>query len=1855
MAVQQVGLKAVFDIGDFASSVNGYLSGIQKVLSANSGLSSSSSSLGTSLSAGIGGAIGAGAIAALTQLGGIIRQVGQDVFDTLRFFEQLTFSLETLLAIQGKNSGEFQSVEEGLTKTGQAAQEYLLWLQQLAIFSPFTTEQIAQGNQILQTYRFTAQEAAGLTQILVDYASVAGKSADQINAISSAVGRIRTEGHLLARDAQQLIRAGIPIYDFLHEFTGQTVQDLLDLQEKGILPADTAIEAMVAGLKDFEGGGKRVSGTINGLFSSLEDIRQISGRDLFKGMFEGVRPALQELVTNLSAPEARARAVVLGEEIGKAFSVVVENVRGAASAVGAAISGMSQPLKDGIIIFAAAAIGITAFVGTIGILSVAVATIVNPFTLAIAAVAAFAALYITNFDRIQKVTAGIGTFIGSAISTVTTAFNSLATGVGSALGDASSYIANFASDVTDWGTNIVGALADGITAGVGLITQAITALGDVFTYLMAPGSPPRFLPDLDTWGSDTAQTYLDAWGNADFTALEQMQGTIGGLLKSMAGAGKISEISVPQILAGARKSYAEAIDQIVKSGKLSEEALNKAKNAAGPASNEVGQMLEAFLKYRVATEAVNSAQDKLNVVTQKYKDLITPIRAEMERVQELRTKLSEDNEIRNLQRLLSRGGVQESLRQEAMARIEEIRTGQKLRGLEKEQSAALDVGNAELEANKKAQDANQKLMDEVQKRIGVETESHNLLADELRIREQLAKEAERLRKEQERLAKEAEKLRKEQLEKQLKIAQLFLAETKDTVDVFKQQYILASATSTEMEKQNATLELQAVLGRRIVRDDQAKELGVPAAELERLRKVPVTLEDAGIKVKAAVAEIGASIDNLNAIDISGPFDEMQIAIDNVRIKFDEARASLDLFIGRVDAALPSFLKLKGEGEQTAPILNTLGSAFAGLGAGFLTARIISIIGGIGTAIATLNPITGTIIGVVSILAAAYAGNWFGIREATASGVAWLQQKFGELVASSFWGDLLAQIEGIGQSISDFFLNGGLTNIIKNNSVLSAISDFITITLIPAIASLGPILQSFGEILGKVFAPLSQGISLGSIGQVFSNLGTLISAGLERVPGIIFDVFTTITTFVSTNAPLMFQAFLDFLPTIPIRVLTGLMETYATVVNWLSTFVPKIAAQALDLGTAFLVWVGPLLGQAIVGLGKMLGGLLRWIIGTAVPFLFKASIWLGQSFLGFIQWAIVNFPPMILSFLSKFVAWMFAEGIPALLIAASHMAQALLTFITRSSDEAGPSLSKFLETIQSFFSTYIAPALYTAALEIGNGVLLGLYDAFGKDNVDGVLQFVLDAFTTVVDFFTVLGNWIGVGVKLIQGIWTVITGIFADVMGWVSMVFSFFVDFGRAIDNLWSGIIAAVIGAISGFISGAVHMVSDWSTAAAQALIFVMNLFAPAIQGALDVFNAVVGYYNQIKLFIDGILLWLGTIPAAFISQSAVLISTIVTEATTWLTSLTSFITTWGGAIVTTITDFTQMVWDAAVALGGNIIEGIKSGITSLVSGPQEALKGALQSLLGIGQDEIEAHSPSGLFDREIGQSIPAGIAQGVSNYDIAPAFRGLVTKAIGIFKNLGKGTGDETANLTDEGNTMFTDFSTNVVDTFKLMTDGVVTSITGFSETMIVMIDALLLRLLTDIQAFSMATSNEQRLLQDAMVASLVAFGVIFGTSMDGVVKAAVTSFAALRPAIVAEVGLMGTDIITLLNTPDTGFAAQMALAFSISGQGIGMALSDGIVAGFVANEAKMILGLEESLARVLANISTKMTTGGDMGTTSVTSAGGLYNSGPANFLPGNVSNISRETHYHLNVRSEAASQGVVQDYGIMQTMNFDG
>ena len=73
--------------------------------------------------------------------------------------------------------------------------------------------------------------------------------------------------------------------------------------------------------------------------------------------------------------------------------------------------------------------------------------------------------------------------------------------------------------VLPYGMQIMDSLASGLAAGITAILPVLAQVHALFTYWLQPGSPPRLLPQLDTWGKAAMEEYLHGWTLADFDAM----------------------------------------------------------------------------------------------------------------------------------------------------------------------------------------------------------------------------------------------------------------------------------------------------------------------------------------------------------------------------------------------------------------------------------------------------------------------------------------------------------------------------------------------------------------------------------------------------------------------------------------------------------------------------------------------------------------------------------------------------------------------------------------------------------------------------------------------------------------------------------------------------------------------------------------------------------------------------------------------------------------------------------------------------------------------------------------------------------------------------------------------------------------------------------------------------------------------------------------------------------------------------------------------------------------------------------------------------------------------------------------
>lgn len=1047
---------------------------------------------GNAFRAGIAIGVGQQAVQVFINLGRAIAGAGQAAFTTVAFFERFNLTIQSALALQARAADSTLDMATALAQAERPAEGYQRILEKIAILSPFSVQGVAEAFQLATAYGFTADEALRLTQAIADFTAGRGLSEEAGQRISRSLAQIQNRGKLTADNVRELAEAGVPVYDILGKAFNLTKQELIEMQEDGLIPADEGIEAIVSSMEgDFEGAAKRMATTFTGLISAVKDLKQLTARDLFGPIFESLQPTLQAFIEFVASDQFRGTLVAVGKLLGEQMAKAVVFLKNAFLGLLNTWKNLNPKTKEAVLIFALMVAAVLATTAAIGGITLVVGTLLNPFVLLTTTVAALATLWVQNFAAIERTTL-------SVLSTITTA------------------LSNVGIAVVGFGANIVTSLANGMTQAVNAVLIPIQLIGSLITSLMAPGSPPKFLPDLDKWGMETANVYLQGWTKADFDELDKFGGLIASQIRNLAGLGQVEEVDVPRMIIGSRQAIAQALQEIDQFGKATEGVINRIASTAGLAAQTVAGYLERYAAVRKATEALSVAQDELNATIKGYDKLLDPLRKKLTDIERAQENAEEVKVIARLRRIIANQNINSARRSQAELELERILTENQIQSLEDEKTAAEETGKAKVDAVQSTLDAAQEELAIFNQRIQEQVEFNQLLAEEHRIRQQLAEALARL--------KDPRILALEEEAKKWSIQQEFLS---NLIEMEKQRFILADKDATVAQKKTAELRLQELSLENQILIIEAAKLGV---DLTPLNSIPITLEDMGIKLDA----VGAKIDGLfpkfkgvSEVDIDQPIKDFEKAVKDATKEINQMGIDFDKVMQNINDSLPPFLRFRSavDGEE-APGPNNILAIVGGLAAAIGTTRIISLVGGLAGALLGLTNPIGLISIAVGLLAAAWIGNWFNIREHTAravdksklmlnqlefdvrtfaanSGEMWSQlkkdlddvgtgfQTFGDN-SGSMWDQLVKDVQGVAQAFSDWVSNIDFSGI---NAAFTGLWTMVGQAVIDAL----PILTQVGKDIwdGILAGFKSLALSTAWIGEAF----TAIFTNIKRYLGI----------------------------------------------------------------------------------------------------------------------------------------------------------------------------------------------------------------------------------------------------------------------------------------------------------------------------------------------------------------------------------------------------------------------------------------------------------------------------------------------------------------------------------------------------------------------------------------------------------------------------------------------------------------------------------------------------------------------------------------------------------------------------------
>lgn len=173
------------------------------------------------------------------------------------------------------------------------ADAFIAKMEAFANVTPFEFKGLTEDVQKLIAMGFAAEDALPTLRAIGDAVAGLGGSQEKLDRIAIAMGQISTAGRVNSQDMRQLTEAGIPAWKILADSIHKTVGETRDLAEKGLIPANTALAALIEGMESrFGGMMQKQARTAQGAFSTIRDmaLQTISGavEPLFKALSAGM-------------------------------------------------------------------------------------------------------------------------------------------------------------------------------------------------------------------------------------------------------------------------------------------------------------------------------------------------------------------------------------------------------------------------------------------------------------------------------------------------------------------------------------------------------------------------------------------------------------------------------------------------------------------------------------------------------------------------------------------------------------------------------------------------------------------------------------------------------------------------------------------------------------------------------------------------------------------------------------------------------------------------------------------------------------------------------------------------------------------------------------------------------------------------------------------------------------------------------------------------------------------------------------------------------------------------------------------------------------------------------------------------------------------------------------------------------------------------------------------------------------------------------------------------------------------------------------------------------------------------------
>ena len=295
-AVQMVG-DAVTDIANtFVSSAYG-TTGSTLFSSTLSG-ATSGAAIGTAIAPGVGTAVGAlaGGVIGLAQGSTQVYEQKDEAFKSY-----VQESTENALAKQAEilSAGSTIAAQREtdqisfntLFGSADIASQFLTELRKTAARTPFEYNDLTGMSKILKTYGYDENHILPTLEIIGDAGAALGMAAQDMNEVSTAIGRMNATGKTSLEYINPLQERGVDAVGALANHYEVSKGDIYEMISDGEIAGEEAARVILRSMSDsFAGAMQNQSQTMSGLQSTLED----ANAELANAMGEGYNMARKE-------------------------------------------------------------------------------------------------------------------------------------------------------------------------------------------------------------------------------------------------------------------------------------------------------------------------------------------------------------------------------------------------------------------------------------------------------------------------------------------------------------------------------------------------------------------------------------------------------------------------------------------------------------------------------------------------------------------------------------------------------------------------------------------------------------------------------------------------------------------------------------------------------------------------------------------------------------------------------------------------------------------------------------------------------------------------------------------------------------------------------------------------------------------------------------------------------------------------------------------------------------------------------------------------------------------------------------------------------------------------------------------------------------------------------------------------------------------------------------------------------------------------------------------------------------------------------------------------------------------------